>query len=136
MRRPNKTLAERYELVMECRRSGLSDHRWCEEHGISNSTFYNWVKRLQKEGCDLPAPAGADTYAPEKMQDVVKLEVIDDYTTTPANEYKYSPVSSTAAVNPSASIEISLNNAVIRIGNDVDPSLLTRIIAGIGGVSC
>ena len=35
----NLTPEERYELVLECRSSGLTDHQWLEEHGIPKSTF-------------------------------------------------------------------------------------------------
>ena len=31
---------------MECRRSGLSDYQWCEQHDIHPGTFYNWVSKL------------------------------------------------------------------------------------------
>lgn len=50
MRRPRTSPEEQYRLVMDCRQSGLSDARWCEENGIQPSTFYNWVIRLRKKG--------------------------------------------------------------------------------------
>ncbi len=33
------TPKERFDLVMECRSSGLSDQQWCLEHGISRTTL-------------------------------------------------------------------------------------------------
>ena len=38
-----------YQLIMECRSSGLTDFQWCKEHGIHPGTFYNWVSRLRKD---------------------------------------------------------------------------------------
>ena len=32
MRAKRRTEQEQYEIIMECRRSGLSDHQWCLEH--------------------------------------------------------------------------------------------------------
>ena len=28
-----------YQLIMECRSSGLTDFQWCKEHGIHPETF-------------------------------------------------------------------------------------------------
>lgn len=48
---------QQYQLIMECRRSGLTDYQWCKEHGIHPDTFYNWVGCLRKKACyDIPDP--------------------------------------------------------------------------------
>ena len=55
MRAPRVPGEEQYRLIMECRKSGLSDHQWCLNNDINSGTFYNWVKRLRKNGCgDIP----------------------------------------------------------------------------------
>ena len=55
MKTQRRTADEQYQLIMECRSSGLSDHQWCTEHNINPGTFYNWVKRLRKKACyDIP----------------------------------------------------------------------------------
>ena len=52
-----------YELIMECRSSGLSDAQWCLEHGIKPGTFYNWVSKLKKKACyDLPEPTNREIF--------------------------------------------------------------------------
>ena len=53
MRIPRTPIAEQYRLVMDCRQSGLSDARWCQENGIHPGTFYNLVNRLRKKGCGV-----------------------------------------------------------------------------------
>lgn len=40
MRAARKTTEEQYQLVLECRRSGLSDCAWCRKNGISLGTGY------------------------------------------------------------------------------------------------
>ena len=35
MRAKRRTEQEQYEIIMECRQSGLSDHQWCLEHDIN-----------------------------------------------------------------------------------------------------
>lgn len=37
------------DRIMECRNSGLSDLRWCEENNLKPPTFYYWVKKLRIE---------------------------------------------------------------------------------------
>ena len=36
-RQPRRSDQEWFDLIMECRQSGLSDKAWCEEHGIPTS---------------------------------------------------------------------------------------------------
>ena len=49
MRAKRRTEQEQYDMIMECRQSGLSDHQWCLEHDINPGTFYNWVRRFRKQ---------------------------------------------------------------------------------------
>ena len=73
MRAPRVNAKEQYRLIMECRRSGLSDQQWCMNHDIKPGTFYNWVKRLRQKGCqDIPAATGRSTGT--VSQEVVKIE--------------------------------------------------------------
>ena len=76
MKTQRRTADEQYQLIMECRSSGLSDYQWCTEHNINPGTFYNWVKRLRKKACyDIPPATGRGDYKPALKPDVVKLEV-------------------------------------------------------------
>ena len=40
-----------YDLVMQCRKSGLSDKQWCINNDIAPSTFYWWIKKLRQQAC-------------------------------------------------------------------------------------
>ena len=129
------TYAQRYQLICECKASGLSDSQWCIEHGIKPSTFYNWYARLRAKGyTDFPESA---RYAGpnDSFQEVVKLDVINPDATLPAlptNTIEQSD----AITNKHMAIEISIGNATIKISNDVNPVLLKSLIEGLGGVSC
>ena len=35
MRKTRIPAQEQYQLIMQCRQSGLSDHQWCLEHDMS-----------------------------------------------------------------------------------------------------
>lgn len=135
MRAKSKSIEEQYQLVMECRQSGLSDHNWCLENGIKPGTFYNWVKRLRQRGTyDIPDPAGQESYAPVPKQEVVKVEFVDEPVQIPKPAFSNN-TSSDASFNHS--IELHIGNASVLVSNDVDPVLLARTIQLLqGGLPC
>lgn len=49
-RHSRRTDEEWMNLIQECRTSGLTDKRWCQEHNIQPSNFYYHIprKRVQK----------------------------------------------------------------------------------------
>ena len=113
MKTQRRTADEQYQLIMECRSSGLSDYQWCTEHNINPGTFYNWVKRLRKKACY-----------------VVKLEVIPDHQNPgiPTVESTMLPLE-----EPCPAIEVMLGTVSIKISNDVDPKLLSQILKAVTG---
>ena len=131
MSTPRRTANEQYQLIMECRNSGLSDYQWCTEHDINPGTFYNWVKRLRKKACfDIPPANGRDTYKAAPKQEIVKLEVLPD---TPA-VMDSAPIETVQSF--SSAIEIRSGAVSVRISNDVDPRLLSQIIRCMTGNVC
>lgn len=131
---PLHTIDEQYQLVMECRNSGLSDHQWCIEHDIVPNTFYNWVKRLRNKACyDIPNATGSDNYSPAPVQEVVKMEIVNDNQDTQA--FVNTSIAANTATNIAA-IEISIGEASIRFSNEVDPKLFELALQFFGGKSC
>ena len=119
------SLDEKFDMIMECRSSGLSDYSWCKQHGISSSTFYYWIKQLKKTGANLPEPLVKEDCFPNQKQDVVKLEIVDDVS-APPERINFCESESTAP------IEIIVGKATIRISNDVNPALFAKMISSIG----
>ena len=140
MRSPRRSADEQYSLIMECRSSGLSDQQWCIQHDINPGTFYNWVKRLKAKKCyDVPPATGREGLTAAVKQDVVKVEVLPDPSSL-MRETAVATHSTDAEQNLpqplTAPIEISLDEAVVRITNDVDPRLLTQFLRSLGGCVC
>ena len=115
-----------YQLIMECRSSGLTDFQWCKEHGIHPGTFYNWGSRLRKEACcEIPESISKVEPAPSPAQDVVRFN-FNPKAERPESMFPVQP----ALGNPSriselsARIEISLGGATFRIANGADPAIL------------
>lgn len=128
---------EQYQLILECRSSGLSDYQWCTEYGINPGTFYNWVKRLRKKACyDIPEPAGRSSYKPQAVQEIVPLLIVDD-------EKPQSPIVSEVEHNTriranetSFAAELIYNGISVRISNDIRKDLLYTIFSCLGGSTC
>lgn len=129
---------QQYQLIMECRGSGLTDYQWCKEHGIHPGTFYNWVSRLRKKACyDIPAPVSRDRHVPSATQEVVRLDFGTN--TNTVNELPSEPLIQTVTsqqVTLTATIEISLGTAIIRIANGTEPAMLDRILCFVKGTLC
>lgn len=136
MRSPRRSADEQYALIMECRRSGLSDQQWCMQHDINPGTFYNWVKRLRKKACyDIPAATGRARLTTPVKQEVVKVDIIPDQDPIPQTLALPKDDKQESFSQP-APIEIRINEAVLRISNDVDPRLLAQIMRNLGGFVC
>ena len=121
---------EQYRLVIECRQSGKTDYQWCQENGINPGTFYNWVSRLRKKACyDIPeSEARIMTKKASNIQDVVKVDILPDFTSGQTNV----PMSNTSeAFTPVA--EINVNGICIRLSNDAGSALINNIARLIGG---
>lgn len=133
MRAKRRTEQEQYDMIMECRQSGLSDHQWCLEHDINPGTFYNWVRRFRKQACEFPAPAGKDRFQ-AIHQEVVKMEIIPDH---PSDLFEQSSMEDTAEITkPVAAMELQIGKAVLRISNQTDPRLLEQTLKMLGAFSC
>ena len=129
-----RSAAEQYELIMECRSIGMSDHQWCVAHDINPGTFYNWVKRLrQKGGYEIPQPANSSSFSPAPKQDVVKMEILPEICIPQQPGIEPMPMSKAAI--QTAPIEISFGNLKISLTNDADPCLLSQIFSALRGGS-
>lgn len=127
MRAPNVSEEEQYRLIMECRRSGLSDQQQCMNHDIKPGTFYNWVKRLQQKGCqDIPAATGRTTGNPVP-QEVVKIE---------RNQTAVSQPTDIPAGKVPVSMELAIGNVKPMIPNGMDPMLLAQTIKVLSEFTC
>lgn len=121
---------EWFQLIQECRSSGLSDRTWCEQHGILVSSFYNAVKRLRKSACDIPLSSNRRTYALDLtsagQQEAVRIDICaDSYpeAVPPAKLMCPAP-----HLDNSHTIELMMDNISLKVSNSADPFLLQQII--------
>ena len=125
MRSPRVPVEEQYRLIMECRKSGLSDYQWCLNNDINPGTFYNWVSRLPKNNSkDIPDKNSLSPYEPAN-QEVVKIEM--------------NSLSTSNAIDKSTdalAMELVIGNIGLRIPNGTDPLLLAKTIRILAELSC
>ena len=133
MRAKRRMEQEQYDMIMECRQSGLSDHQCCLEHDINPGTFYNWVRRFRKQACEFPASAGKDRFQ-AVHQEVVKMEIIPDH---PSDFFEQPSMEDSVEITkPVAAMELQIGKAVLRISNQTDPRLLEQTLKLLGAFSC
>lgn len=133
MRRQRTSSAEQYRLVMDCRQSGLSDARWCKENDIQPSTFYNWVTRLRKKGCEIPPPTSKEDFLSLPHQDVVRVDLVPDMSFV---DVPPSGIVSLPECTNFSCLRLELGGAKLDIPNDVNPELLISVLRFLKGASC
>ena len=121
---------EWFQLIQECRSSGLSDRTWCEQHGSLVSSFYNAVKRLRKSACVIPLSSNRRTYALDLtsagQQEAVRIDICADpypEAVPPAKLMCPAP-----HLDNSHTIELMMDNVSLKVSNSTDPFLLQQII--------
>ena len=131
----NLSPEERFDLIMECRNSGLSDHQWLEEHGIAPSTFYYWISQFRKKGYpninEIPEPLKQNAPHKAQRQEVVKINVIPGRQEVLEQNAPVYPVQPTSEMSPV--IEITTGSATVRLTNDASPELLAVVLQSLGG---
>lgn len=56
-----------FDLIQECRTSGLTDKDFCRQHGISTTSMYRHIRKLKQSSCVIPEAS------PEKPE-VVRID--------------------------------------------------------------
>ena len=125
---------ELFDLITECRTSGVSDFQWCKEHGIKNSTCYAWIKKLRNKGVSIPESEYRRGSMNPQKNEVVKVDIVADAYTNdaPGIVEQNAPVSlSSQSISPT--IEVQSGSLCIRFTNDVNPELFDRVLRSLGG---
>ena len=151
MRSKRTTPEEQLRLITECRQSGLTDHEWCQQHGIKDATFYAWIHRLKQSGeIDIPAVIPRVMQRKTEQHDIVKIELEGDRKQIPDDPEE----SGSSALIPELAqkalqeqpspyvgagrpvMEVAINDIQLRVTNEVNPKLLAETILLLRGMKC
>ena len=118
-------------LVIQCRKSGLSDRQWCLDNDIVPSTFYYWVRKLRQRACyDLPETecSGRNVSSAEK-QDVVCVNIQPD----PVRETAGIPA---VSIPGAANIFLQYGGVSIALSNEFEEQTLKRVFLTLREIVC
>jgi len=133
---PKRSDSEWFDLITECRKSGLSDTAWCQAKGIPSGTFYCAIQRLREKAYALPERSKVtdNTLDLAVKQDVVQIAIEPD----PLQLRRLEParVTPPTYLDNSHTLEIDVHGINIRVCNDVDRELLKTVLSTLGGLGC
>ena len=122
-----RNLDEWMELILECRKSGMSDRQWCIANGINQNTFNSAIKHLKHKNYTIPKARDIDIHDfTISKQDVVKVDIIPDI--QPPREVIPIP-EVTPHLDNSHMIEISIGDIHISLSNGADPVLVSKTLS-------
>ena len=129
------SIDEQFQLIMECRQSGLSDYQWCKVNDINPSTFYNWTNRNRKNGMVIPMSSDKEKRISAPLQEVVKVNLMPQSTSViaPKQAEKNTCIDTGLATRELPAVEIQIGKATIRFFNSTDKSLIEATLGCIGG---
>lgn len=130
------TPEQRFELIMDCKNSGLTDYQWCQEHDINPGTFYNWISRFRKAGYpNIPKTTNSVSSHKVQPQEVVKINILPEPNNSSFDLFNEELEGK--SINPNntkPALEIIHNGSVFKISNNINPQLLDIILLRIGDV--
>ena len=133
---PSRSDEEWFQIINECRRSGLSDSQWCKQHDIRESTFFCAVGRLRKKAYAIPDRNNSIDILSSSLpkQDVVRIDIEPEILSPDGPE----PMQVLPALylDNSHTIEMDVNGINIRVFNSVDTNLLKTVLSALGGIGC
>ena len=133
---PSRSDEEWFQIINECRRSGLSDSQWCKQHDIRESTFFCAVGRLRKKAYAIPDRNKSIDVLSNSLpkQEVVRIDIEPELLPSGRPE----PMQEIPAMylDNSHTIEIDVHGINIRVFNSVDTTLLKTVLSALGGTGC
>lgn len=132
MRAARTTAGEQYCLILECRRSGLSDYGWCRENGINPATFYTWITRLKKKG-DVSVPPASRPSASCHSQDIVKMDALPEEVMPKPSDDKHAFLPGQEVQTSGSFIEIEVQGVTFRLSGVIDAALYEKTLLMTGG---
>ena len=121
------SLEQRFSLVLDCYKSGLSIPSWCKEKGIAPGTFYGWIKQVSNKGYDVPAFTRHGT---AYKQEIVRVSVVDSPDVVPCADLV--PSMEDKAFLPDAPlITAHIGGATVDIPSNIDQAFLSKIFKSL-----
>ena len=67
--------AQQWEMVVqECAASGLSNREFCRQRGISEKTYYYWLRKLRSQMAETVAPQLVPLEPVAELDDLLQIQ--------------------------------------------------------------
>ncbi|WP_394920289.1 IS66 family insertion sequence element accessory protein TnpA [uncultured Robinsoniella sp.] len=105
------------DCIQQCRVSGMSDYTWCNQNGISLSSFYYNIRRLRDKACIPDSVAKA-----VEKQEVVPIQY---------NELPETKIDIPKKQTDLAVIRLEYNGVIVAISNDADATIIKATLMAL-----
>ena len=61
-------------LIQECNNSGLTKREFCQQRGISEKSFYYWLRKLRSHMAEAAGPQLVQLDSPVASEDMLKIQ--------------------------------------------------------------
>ena len=61
-------------LIQECNNSGLTKREFCQQRGISEKSFYYWLRKLRRQIAEASSPKLVQLDAAPVAEDVLQIQ--------------------------------------------------------------
>lgn len=115
---------EWFDLIRDCRSSGLTVRDWCSRHDLTVKAFYYHTHQLRKKGYEIPDKTMSSV--PSQKQEIVCLNIAgsfsDDWTV---------PRGSAKEAASGAALSIDFHGIMIGISNHAAQDTITNTLRAL-----
>ena len=72
------------QIIQECQNSGQSNRTYCREHGISEKTYYYWLRKLRVAAVEKSLPQIVEMEVPAAKEETIYIRFHEAELTLPA----------------------------------------------------
>ena len=123
-----RTDEEWFEIISECRQSGLTDEQWCLENDISTSSFYRHLKILRQAACDIPISASRTEIT---RQEVIPVEITELADALPQTQRQTGIFRADTKDISESVLRIRSGDICIDVTNHADISLASALLSAL-----
>ena len=117
-----RTEEDWFQLMQECRTSGLSDKEWCRQNNITISNFYYHIRQLTKKACQIPASKRTSS---REHHEIVPLKVLDEEKTEDV------PALTDKTSFDTVPIRLSYHGTFLEIQNNAEQSTVENVLRAL-----
>lgn len=119
-----------YNLIQECRTSGMSDAQWLKENNIKPPTFYYHVKKLRNKACEIPE--NQCTMRQPEVHEVVPV-YLNDIATASAPAVN-NPNATHKNYDTDAAIRLQIHDIFVEITNTATQDTIQNTLVALQGL--